>query len=316
MVEGLVREFIPNALAADLDFSSLQRVNAKFHIARRSAARREGDVIWRVPNRKGSGSSLYLLIEFQSESDWWMAVRTQVYQGLLWQQLIREKKLKRGARLPPLLLLVLYNGTPRWSAPTKLSDQIALAPDSRLWSWQPQVRYHLLDIGAIARSKLHRHDSLMALLFRLEQPYSLLQLERLIGEVAAWFRRRKGFGELKRLFRELICKAIRSAGIRVPIPNDLMGMKNMLAMQGRIWKEQWRAEGEAKGLAKGLAKGEAKGEARGWTKSLEYLLVRRFGALPPSVRKRIRGAKLANIERWFKRALDSRDLSSVFDPPR
>jgi len=30
----------------------------------------------------------YLLIEFQSDIDAWMAVRTQVYQGLLWQQVI------------------------------------------------------------------------------------------------------------------------------------------------------------------------------------------------------------------------------------
>ena len=37
-----------------------------------------------------------------------MAVRTQIYQGLLWQQVIAEKGLKAGARLPPLLLLVLY----------------------------------------------------------------------------------------------------------------------------------------------------------------------------------------------------------------
>ncbi len=31
-----------------------------------------------------------------------MAVRTQIYQGLLWQQIIAEKGLKAGARLPPL----------------------------------------------------------------------------------------------------------------------------------------------------------------------------------------------------------------------
>jgi hypothetical protein len=33
MVEELVREFVPEALAADLDFSGLQRVNPKFTAA-------------------------------------------------------------------------------------------------------------------------------------------------------------------------------------------------------------------------------------------------------------------------------------------
>ncbi len=41
MVEMLVREFVPEALAAGLDFSRLQRVNTKFHTDLRSARRRE-----------------------------------------------------------------------------------------------------------------------------------------------------------------------------------------------------------------------------------------------------------------------------------
>ena len=66
MVEELVREFVPEALAAGLDFSGLQRVNPKFHFRRRSGRRREGDVIWRLPTCKGADIYLYLLLEFQS----------------------------------------------------------------------------------------------------------------------------------------------------------------------------------------------------------------------------------------------------------
>ncbi len=74
-----------------------------------------------------------------------MAVRTQVYQSLLWQQVIRAQKLKSGEGLPPLLLLVLYNGAQRWSAPPEITEQVRLEADSPLWRWQPQARYHLLD---------------------------------------------------------------------------------------------------------------------------------------------------------------------------
>jgi hypothetical protein len=85
-----------------------------------------------------------------------MAVRTQIYQGLLWQQIIAERRLKAGARLPPLLLLVLYNGVKRWRAATDIRQLIALAPNSPLWSWQPQVRYYLQEPvglrGAVARA--------------------------------------------------------------------------------------------------------------------------------------------------------------------
>ena len=88
MVEELVREFVPEALAEGLDFHLLERVNPKFHIGRRATRRRESDVIWRLPTHRGGEIYFCLLIEFQSKSDWWMAVRTQVYQGLLWQQVI------------------------------------------------------------------------------------------------------------------------------------------------------------------------------------------------------------------------------------
>jgi predicted transposase YdaD len=79
----LVREFVPDAVAAGLDFSGLQRINAKFYSERQSAQWRESDVIWKLPTHEGIDIYLCLLIEFQSQSDWWMAVRTQVYQGLL-----------------------------------------------------------------------------------------------------------------------------------------------------------------------------------------------------------------------------------------
>jgi len=129
MVEGLVREFVPRKLVTDLDFCRLQRVNPKFHPSRRSAWRREADVIWRLPIRAGSNIHLYLLIEFQSEIDGWMAVRTQVYQGLLWQQVIDEQKLQTGTRLPPLLLLVIYNGERSWKAASMAANSNDMRKD-------------------------------------------------------------------------------------------------------------------------------------------------------------------------------------------
>jgi hypothetical protein len=311
MVEELVREFVPEVLAAGLDFSGLQRVNPKFHIDRRSARRREGDVIWRLPTREGADIYLYLLMEFQSKSEWWMAVRTQVYEGLLWQQVIDEKKLLAGGRLPPLLLLVLYNGVRRWDAPTKTRELIALSPDSTLWPWQPQTRYYLLDMGAFPKDELARRSSLAALLFRLEQRHSREELEELLGEVIGWFRQHEDFERLRGLFAELVREALAGLELKVPVSEDLLEMKTNLSTLGETWKQQWRAEGIAEGIAEGLAEGLAKGKAE----ALLCLLSERFGAVTPSWRKRIREAEQTTIERWFKRAIVAPDVTSVFEPP-
>jgi hypothetical protein len=309
MVEGLVREFVPQALVAGLDFSALQRVNPKFHSGRRSARLREADVIWRVPAREG-GDDLYLLIEFQREIDGWMAVRSQVYQGLLWQQVIDEQKLQAGTRLPPLLLVVLYNGERRWTAATTTRELIGLAPDSALWNWQPQVRYYLLDLGAFPQDELARRCSLTALLFRLEQRHSPEGLKELLEEVVDWFGQHEGCERLQGLFAELIREAAARGGVKLSGSGNLleMKMKSMLATQFEAWREQWRAEGEAKGMAKGMAKGKAE--------ALICLLAERFGPVAPSWRKRIRGARLVTLERWFKRAIVAPDLPSVFNPSR
>jgi hypothetical protein len=311
MVEELVREFVPESLAAGLDFSGLQRVNPKFHSGRRSARRREGDVIWRLPTCQGTDIYLYLLMEFQSKSDWWMPVRTQIYQGLLWQQVIAEKQLKTGARLPPLLLLVLYNGIPRWKAPTEIRELIALSPESALWPWQPQVRYYLLDMGAFPRDDLARRTSVAALLFRLEQPLSSQELKELVGEGVGWVRQHPDYADLRRLFTELVRRAFIELEVTRPIPEDLLEMKTNLEKLGTVWKRQWLAEGRAEGKAEGKAVGKAEGKAE----ALEYVLAERFGTLRPSLRKRIRGADLATLECWFKRAIVAPDLPSIFAQP-
>ena len=59
---------------------------------------------------------VYLLLEFQSTINRFMAVRVMVYLGLLYQDLIKTKQLTRTGRLPPVLPVVLYNGKPRWTA--------------------------------------------------------------------------------------------------------------------------------------------------------------------------------------------------------
>ena len=319
-----MREFVPEAQAAGLDFSGLQRINSKFHSGRGAARRREGDVIWRLPTCAGGEIYLYLLLEFQSESDWWMAVRTQVYQGLLWQQVIHEKKLGSGAQLPPLLLLVLYNGARRWNAATDIQELIALSPDSVLWPWQPQARYYLLDMGAFPRDELARRASLVALLFRLEHQLPLEEFDRALDEVIGWFRHHEDSQQLRELFGELVREAFTRCRIDVSRYEELLNMKPNLEMTIASWQKQWLAEATAKGLAQGRVQGVAEGIAQGRAEreieakvqakaeNLICLLDGRFGAVAPSTLERIHRAKLPTLDRWFRRAISAPNLRSVF----
>lgn len=117
---------------------------------------------------------------------------------------------------------------------------IGLESDSRLWNWQSQARYHLLDIGAVTPDKLSQRDNLVALLFRLEQPYLPDEFGEVVKDVHAWFHRHEGLPELQRLFEQLIRQLLRRSGIREPIPDDLRGILNMIEVQGKSGTELLR----------------------------------------------------------------------------
>jgi len=312
MVEQLIQEFVPEAMAVGLEFSRMELVSAKFHS--QEGKHREEDVIWKLPTSSGTDIYLYLLFGFQSSVDRWMSVRAQVYSGLLWQQIIKERKeeknrelkWKRNATLPPVLSIVLYNGDRRWTAPLEVRDLIALPTDSPLWPWQPRMRYYLIDEGAFPRDELVRRETLTALLFRLEHCRRPDDLLALIGEVIGWFRLHPGYDALKKLFVEIVAQAAYDIGGEgdIKIPSDLQEVQNMLATRTKEWKRHLIAEGEIRG--------EVSGETKGKAETLLRQLRRRFGSVSSHIESRVLSADIDQLDEWMDRLMDTRELIEIF----
>ncbi len=109
-----------------LDLETLERVSGSF--VSLQFKRRENDVVWRVRFR-GDWLYVYLLIEFQSTVDRFMALRLMVYVGLLYQRLIDEDQVGRKKLLPPVLPIVLYNDRNPWWAPQDVAELMANCPE-------------------------------------------------------------------------------------------------------------------------------------------------------------------------------------------
>jgi hypothetical protein len=120
MVEDLIRGFVREDWVKDLDFTTLERVSG--HYVTRQLRSRKSDVVWRK-----RWLYVYLLIEFQSTVDPWMAFRVMTYLGLFYQDLIWRRELTEG-KLPPVLPLVLYNGRAPWSAARDIAELIENVP--------------------------------------------------------------------------------------------------------------------------------------------------------------------------------------------
>ena len=167
MVWDLLEGFVPGKWLLQLDRGSLEPVPSSF--VSDTSQQRHSDVIWRVRSKRGGEwIYIYLLIEFQSEPDRFMAVRLMTYVCLLWQALAKLPEYKReGALLPAVLPIVVYNGKPRWSKPLLLSELLEPLPEE-FRRFQPEFSYLLLDEGSFEPEQLRAMRNLVAVLFRLE----------------------------------------------------------------------------------------------------------------------------------------------------
>jgi Putative transposase, YhgA-like len=154
LVECLIRGFVPGPWIDQLDFSSLEPVREAH--PRDEIGVRYDDMIWRLRWRdSGEWIYVYLLIEFQSADEPFMAVRVLDYDGGLYRQLVRALKLKRGDKLPIVFPLVLYRGAKTWQAATDVFDLIAPAP-AEIAPYLPHLRYLLLDANAYPAAQLEQ----------------------------------------------------------------------------------------------------------------------------------------------------------------
>ena len=74
----------------------------------------------------------------------------------------------------------------------------------------------------------------------------------------------------------------------------------MLADKVEMWAKAYIAEGKQEGLQQGEML------------ALQRLLAKRFGPIPAETIALISNAPLADIERWFDRAIDAKQLSGIF----
>ena len=90
MIQDLLVGFLPDKWVAALDLESLEKMNGSY--VTDDLRGRHGDAVWRI--RWGEEwLYVYLLLEFQSSVDRFMALRIMVYTGLLHQDLIRRGEL-------------------------------------------------------------------------------------------------------------------------------------------------------------------------------------------------------------------------------
>jgi hypothetical protein len=251
--------------------------------------------VWKA-RLSGEWIYVYLLLEFQSRSDPWMALRMQVYVGLLYQDLVKRHELPQPFQLPPVFPVVLYNGKRRWSASTSLSDMVAPLPLD-LRPLQAAQRYVLVDQHRLKSEALSSLGNWAATAFRVDR---LRSEEEVSVELEKWQRTRPFTPDLALEMGIVHWAANRLRGTRL----------RRMINRSDVSTEDKSMNVTLFDLLKDALRYEAMLDVH--RDRLRQMLIKRFGPLSPRLDKRIGRAGMDDLDRWFDRLFDAKTVREIF----
>ncbi len=242
LIRDLLIHCINEPWVEQIDMDAIELLDTKALTGK--LARRDADIIYKLPFKDGTLSYLALFLEFQSQPDRFMALRISTYKHLFWEKLVAMKQLTPNKKLPPVFGLVLYNGAKKWSSPKNLRGLIELPKESPLWSQQPQAQYQLIDEKRIND---YHQDSITHHLFQMEFSDDKERLKELVEHLRQLIKGTPGHKRLSEKIAQWFTAAMfKNMQYELPLEqaiNDLEGVSEMLSDALEKWTRESRQEG-------------------------------------------------------------------------
>jgi predicted transposase/invertase (TIGR01784 family) len=312
VVADLLTGFVAQEWVHAVDLTTLDKCNGSY--VSDDLRDRQDDLVWRV-RRGDEVAYVYLLLEFQSSADVWMALRVMVYVGLLYQDLIKTGVASSPGQLPAVFPIVIYNGDPAWAACRDVAELIQPLPGG-LTAYRPSLRYHLLDEG---RVQTLAADNTVADLIEIESAAEREQMQTVVDRLSKRLAGPQNT-ELRRALAVWIRRVVAQRlppQAKLPAVTELSEVQAMLSRNVTRWDvramEKGRQEGRQEGRLEGRQEGLIEGHTDRAQRTLERLLTRRFGPLPPEALGRIHDAALPQLETWLDRIIDAPTWQAVFE---
>ena len=249
---------------------------------------RNSDTVKRIRISEKDTLFFVTLIEHKTKVDYNVSMQLLRYMVYIWEDYEKEmEKKKKGIsktknfRYPPILPIVYYEGSGKWTAPCNIMDRIYF--DEAFEPFTPKFFYKLVQLNAYSVGELvEKKDEL-----------SLLMLINRLQSIAAFRELNLPKDYLKNLSEnstdellDIIARVTASMLRHLHLPEeevseftDQVKERDMavlfeyfedvdLPAERKKAREAGRAEGLAEGLAEGRAEGLAEGRAMGHTEGL------------------------------------------------
>jgi predicted transposase/invertase (TIGR01784 family) len=306
MVEDLLRGYVDEEWIERVDFSTLEKVSGSY--VSDDLREREDDAVWRVRLADEEWLYVYVLLEFQSTVDRFMALRVMTYLGLLYQDLARRKKLTASRKLPPVLPVVLYNGRPRWNAETDVGELVERIPGG-LERYRPSLTYLLLDEGDLMAREAESTRNLATALFKLEKSRSKDDILAVVENLADWLSQ-PDQAELRRAFALWMDRGMKPPGEALGL--DLDNPKEAKKMLSKTM-EEWRRKARKQGLEQGIEQGIEQGRRSGYAEMILTQLEARFGDVPAEDRMTLAESDEESLKAIACRLLNANSLKDALE---
>ena len=297
MVKALLTGFVDAEIVRHFDLNTLEKQSGNY--VTDDLRDRESDIIWRV-RFKENWIYIYLLLEFQSTVDWWMALRIAGYYSLLCQDIVASQGLKKGDLLPPVLPIVLYTGGKSWDAPQELSELFTRVPKI-FTQYQLAAKYFLIAENQFTDEELRSKDNLAAILFRMENSKSTKQFENALNSLIEWTKRPE-YDKLRRAFTIWIKRVLFPRKIPNQSIPDLDNLNEVSIMLERL--DDWTAGARQEGMQQGM---HEEGAA-----ILRRLVKKKFGHVSQEAEERIEKADSDTLLVWSENVLSAETIDEVF----
>src|SRR6056297_2287655 len=175
-VKQLLTSFVKEDWIHNLDFDTLERMETSF--VTDEFKEKESDLIYKV-QVQGNEVYIYILLEFQSTVDRFMALRMLRYITEFYEHLVKSQKVKK---LPSVFPLLLYNGDKKWTAPVDIDT---LIDDNIPVEYIPSFKYYKIAENDFSKETLKQIENVVSALFYVENsiPEKLLKEIDIVSEM-------------------------------------------------------------------------------------------------------------------------------------